>query len=665
MLSAALREDKRSIICSLRSLSFHRPCRPLSAAPNPPSRGDGGIFWWNSAITAALDNGEVANAWHLFEQMPHRKNHVTWNCMLSGLVKNRRIADAQRVFDSMPRKNVVAWTLLLTGYAKCGLVKEARDVFDRIPEKNVVCWNAMVSGYIRSGSVGKAREIFDAMPERNSNSWSIMVSGYLKNKLVNEAKVLFDRATTRETHIFNALLSGYVELGRLRDAVELFSQMPQRDVISWNTMITCYSRYGKMELAQNLFDDMPKKDTVSWTALMHGYVRNKNLDAAKRIFKAMPNRDVMTWNTMMGGLVQNGMLQDALKLFTDMPEKDIVSWNTILQGYVNQSDMAGAETWFQKMPKRSETSWNTLISGYRDDQALVLFCDMVKEGFRPDQGTFSVVISVCASLVALGWGKMLHLCVIRAGYQHDVLIMSSLISMYSSCGLVSDAALVFECISKRDTISWNAMIATYAYHGSVVEAFQLFDKMIQQGFDPNHSTFLTLLLACAHKGLVDDGCRYLMSMQKDWNLIPKSEHYSCMVDLLGRSGLINHAHEFTENIPVHLKTFAWETLLSSCRYHGNLEIGEVAARRVLDSLPSDGGMHTLVSNMYAARGKWESAESVRMSMKKMGLKKETGCSWIEVEGRMRSFVSNDKSDPLIEEICQELDNISLIIEGSS
>ncbi|CAL9203449.1 pentatricopeptide repeat-containing protein At4g02750-like [Musa acuminata AAA Group] len=663
MLSRVRCVRDRSAFCSLRYLLLDHPCRSLTTASNPQLRRSDDIFRWNSAITGSFNDGKVESAWQFFEQMP-RRNLITWNCMLTGLVKNRRIADAQRVFDSMPRKNVVSWTVLLTGYAKCGLIDEARELFDRIPDRNVICWNSMVSGYINNGKIGKAREVFDDMPVRNNVSWSIMITGYLKSRLINEARVLFDQAAGHSTSTCNALLSGYVDLGRLKDAEDLFGQMTQRDVVSWNTMITCYSRAGKMELAQHLFDETPEKDIVSWTALMHGYLRNRNIEAAQRIFNEMPDHDVMTWNTMMGGFIQNGMLEDALRLFADMPNRDVVSWNTILQGYIQQDDMAGAKCWFDKMPQRSETSWNTLISGYRSDEALVLFCNMIREGFKPDQGTFSVVISVCASLVALGWGRMVHLCVIRVGYQHDALVMSSLISLYSRCGLISEAALIFECIIKRDTITWNAMIATYAYHGFAMEAFKLFDEMIRNGFNPDHATFLSLLLACSHKGLVNEGCQYFDSMQKDWNFIPKPEHYSCMVDLLGRSGLVTQAHEFTKKIPVQLQTTAWETLLSSCRYYGNLELGEVAAKRVLDARPPDGGMHALISNMYAAKGMWKSAESVRMLMKDRGLKKQTGCSWIEVKGKMCSFVSNDKSDPFIEKICQELDNLAFIMEGA-
>lgn len=550
--------------------------------------------------------------------------------MITGYAQHCRIAEAQAVFDSMPAKNVVSWAALMTGYARCGRIEEARNVFDRIPDKNVVCWNSMLSGYVNNGKLGKARELFDSMPRRNSASWSIMISACLRHKRLAEARSLFDRASSssRSTSLCNALLSGYVELGCVKDAEDLFSQMgDQRDAISWNSMITCYSRAGRMESARKLFDEMPGKDTVSWTTVIRGYLQNLNVEAACELFREMPDRDVVAWNTMMGGFVGNNRLEDALALFSEMPERDIVSWNTILQGYVRHNDMVNAWRWFEEMPQRSETSWNTLISGYRSEEALALFCKMVREGFKPDQGTLAVVASVCASLVALGWGKMVHLYVVRTGYEHDALVMSSLISMYSRCGFVDDSARVFECMSRRDTVSWNAMIATRAYHGFAAEALELYDRMVGDGFRPDGVTFLSLLLACSHKGLVREGCRLFVSMQQEWQLVAKPEHYSCLVDLLGRSGLVDQAYKLTiDGIPAEHRLNAWETLLSASRFDGSLETGVDAGGRVLEARPWDGGMYILLSNVYAARERWEEAERVRALMRARGIKNETGCS---------------------------------------
>ncbi|XP_020581692.1 pentatricopeptide repeat-containing protein At4g02750-like isoform X1 [Phalaenopsis equestris] len=523
----------------------------------------------------------------------------------------------------------------------------------------------MISGYIKNERIGEARKMFDDMPSRNTVSWSLMVSGYIRQKHLDEALDLFKQSPSLPTSIYNALLSGYVELGCIKEAEDLFARMDSRDAASWNSMITCYSRAGKMELAQQLFDEMPQKDVISWTAIIRGHLQKGNVERASVLFEMMPDRDIMSWNTMMDGLVQNGLLDDALNLFHKMPSRDIVSWNTILQGYVLKNEMVNAKRWFENMPQRSETSWNTLISGYQTAEALVLFCDMVKEGFKPDQVTLVIAISICGSLVALGCGKMLHLYVIKTGYEHKILVASSLISMYSRCGFVEDSSLVFKSMSKRDTIAWNAMISAYAYHGFPVEALELYKKMIRSKFHPDHVTFLNLLLACSHKGLINEGFWHFKSMQDEWKLAPRAEHYSCLVDLLGRSGFIAQAYNLTEKVPEDLQSNAWETLLSACQVHGHLEVGELTAERVFVGKHSDGGMHVILSNIYAAKGKWSEASQIRALMKEHGLKKETGCSWIEVQGKMFYFVSNDKSHPHVEQICRELDCIFLKLEGTA
>ncbi|PKU64790.1 pentatricopeptide repeat-containing protein At4g02750 [Dendrobium catenatum] len=631
-----------------------------SSSDAAPARRD--IFWWNSAIMRCFRNGEVEHACKMFEEMPHR-NIVTWNCMITGYVKNFRLVDAQSIFDLMPHRNVVSYAALMTGYLQDGRVEEARNLFDNIPERNVVCWNSLISGYISNGRIREARKLFDNMPSRNSVSWCIMVSGYIHQKKLDQAFNLFKQSPFHPTTLCNALLSGYIDLGCLKEAEYLFARMESRDAVSWNSMITCYSRAGNMELAQQLFNEMPEKDVISWTAIIRGHLQNGNVNHASRLFEEMPSRDVMSWNTMVGGFVQNGLLDDALNLFDKMPNRDIVSWNTILQGFVHNNDVVNARRWFENMPQRSETSWNTLISGYQTIEALGLFCDMVKEGFKPDQVTLVIVISVCGSLVALGWGRMLHLYVIRAGYEHDILVTSSLISMYSRCGFVEDSSNVFHSMSKRDTIAWNAMISTYAYHGFAKEAIELYKKMIQSNFHPDHATFLNLLLACSHKGLIDEGFRYFISMKEEWKLAPRAEHYSCLVDLLGRHGFIDQAYKLTEKVPEDVQTNSWETLLSACQVHQHLEVGELTAKRVFDKKHSDGGMHVLLSNIYAAKGKWSEASQIRALMREQGLKKETGCTWIEVKGKIFYFVSNDRSHPQVEQICRELDSIFFMLEG--
>lgn len=582
--------------------------------------------------------------------------------MISGYAQNYRLSEAQRVFDTMPRRNVVSWTALLTGYARCGMLDEARELFDRMPERNVVCWNSMITGCINNGRIELARDLFDKMPMRNSLSWAIMVGGYLQNGLVNKARALFDLAPERVTSLCNAMLSGYLDLGYVEDAWQLFEKMPRRDVASWTTMITCYSRSGEMENARRLFNEMPERCIEAWTAIIRGYLQIGNIKTACELFEEMPQRDIIAWNAMISGYVQNGMLDDALQLFMKMPKRDLRSWNSILQGYVQQGDMVKACDFFERMPFRDETSWNTMICGFQSEEALVLFRRMMREGFKLDQGTFTVVISVSASLATLLWGRSMHLNAIKFGYAHDTRVMSSLVTMYSKCGSITDASKVFDSMLKRDTVAWNAMIVGHAYHGSALGALGLFPSMIQAGFEPDHVTFLGLLSACAHKGFVDKGWKLFDSMQKSWKLIPGPEHYTCMVDLLGRSGRLSEAYKFVNQIPIDLPTHTWETLLSACRVYGNLELGEFVAKKILNNQPLNGGVYVLLSNIYAAKGMWEDVARIRELMKAIGTKKERACSWIEIKGKVNAFVYNDRTHPLTGAIYKELDSLSATTE---
>ena len=620
------------------------------------------FFHWNSAIALAFRNGDLDGARSLFEEMPER-NQVTWNCMISGYGSNRNAAAAQKMFDLMPDgKNTVTWTALLTAYAKCGMLKEARRVFDSMPCRNIISWNAMITGYIDSGKMLEARELFDSMPVRNTASWAIVISGYLRLKLVREARFLFDRAPVLATSLYNAMISGYAELGQIKNAEDMFAKMPVRDVVSWNTMITCYAHTGRMDLAQELFDGMPYKDTISWTSILRGHLQNRSILLARQLFDDMPYRDTVAWNTMIAGYVQAFLLPQALSLFEKMPAADVVSWNSILHGFVLAEDMEVAKAWFERIPHPSETSWNTLISGYRDEKALILLSQMVRAGFKPDQGTFSVAISVSGSLAFLGWGKILHLGVILRGYSMDILVASSLTTMYSKCGLLEYALQIFHEMPKRDTVAWNAMIGAHAHHGQAWEALRCYAILLEEKIEPDWVTFLCLLTACVHRGLVKEAKQVIESMQKDWNLVPRSDHLGSFIDLLGRSGSVDEAHKLIELMPVDLRINSWETLLSSCHVHGVANVGSTAAKQVARAEPHDGGVLVLMSNFLAAEGLWQEAAQIRQSAKGCQVKKETGCSWIEIKGDVHGFVSWDRMHPLIDEIYRLLGSIAANVQ---
>lgn len=627
--------------------------RGLSSSANP-------LYEWNSRITRCFKQGNVGDARHVFDEMPH-KNVVTWNCMISGYVRNGMIGEARQVFNTMPWKNVVSYTAMLSGYAKMGNLEEATKLFDEVGDKNVVCWNSMISGYLSNGRIEEGRALFDVMPAKNSVSWATMIEGYFKYGDVNEAKGLFLEAPEKNLLVYNAMLAGYAERGCVEDSSELFSTMVEKDVASWTNMIRSLMRAGQVERGRQLFDEMPEKDVVAWTAMIKGYLDANQIDEAEKLFNEMAYWDIVAWNLMIGGYVQTNRLQDALDLFVKMPRKGIVSWNLILEGYVKQSDIVSAHKFFMDMPNRDKTSWNIIISGYESKEALLLCVQMLQEGFKPDQGTFTVVLSICGALALEVWGRLLHACVIRTGLEIDTMVVSSLISMYSRCGLIEDATSVFDRAKVHDAVVWNAMVVSQAYHGSAAEAFNLLSLMIKAGNEPDSVTFLGLLIACAHCGLVGQGWKYF-NLMETWKLIPKPEHYAVMVDLLSRSGLVVEAYELVKQLPLNLPVYAWETLLSSCRVHENFELGDIVARKLSSFERQNVGMHVLLSNTYAARGMWKNAAHVREVLEDQKLKKELACSWIEINGCISQFVYNDKSHPESMEIYHKLENLSEVIQ---
>ncbi|PWA79632.1 tetratricopeptide-like helical domain-containing protein [Artemisia annua] len=619
------------------------------------------LYKCNSKITTCFKNGDIKGAHKVFDKMPV-KNIVTWNCMLSGYVKNGMVYNARKVFDEMPNRNVVSWTAMLNGYAKCGRVDEARGLFDAMSDKNVVCWNAMLSGYVKNGWINEAKRLFDEIPEKNAVSWASIIEGCFGQGSVEDAEKLFRTCPFEDVLVNNAMLAVYVEMGDIKLAWKLFSGMRERDVASWTCVIRCFMRSGEMDKARELFEEMPTKDVVAWTVMIRGFLGNNKIAEARKLFDEMPKRDVVAWNSMIGGYVKNGSLEEALKLFKNMPKCNVVSWNTILQGYVQNYDMIKARNFFDKILVKDQTTWNIMICGFQSDEALDFYSQMLQSGMRPDQVTFTGLVSVCGSLAVHGWGKAMHSCVIKYAYVNDSMIVSSLISMYSKCGFMGDANIVFETTIKKDTVAWNAMIVAQAYQGSANKAVKLFSSMIESGYKPDGLTFLGLLTGCAHSGMVKESWEIFKSMKTDWNINPTADHYSCMIDILGRTGMLTEAYELVKQLPIELPSYTWETLLSCCKVHENFELGELVAQKLSNACDLDSGMCVLHSNIYAARGMWEDAANIRTSLARRGVKKDLGCSWIELKGRVFSFVYNDRSHIQLEELHKALESLSAAME---
>ncbi|GLJ12080.1 hypothetical protein SUGI_0183660 [Cryptomeria japonica] len=611
------------------------------------------VVSWSKLITSHARNGRLDVARQVFDHMPQR-NVVSWTAMLAAYVQNGRIEDARKLFDEMPERNAVSWTTLISGYTQNGRLEDAFQLFDKMPERDVVSWNAMIGGCVRNGRIEEAEKLFNQMPSRDVVSWNSMISGYGLNGKPEDARQLFEKMPERNHVSWTTMIAGYINDGNVDEARDLFGKMPKRNLISWNAMIAAYAQTGRMEEAHDLFEQMPKRNVAAWTLMVTKYAECGQIVKARHLFDVMPKRNVVSWTAMIMGYARNGRIEDARCLFDEMPERDVVSWTSMIVGYSHCGRVEEAHQLFEEIPERNVVSWNAMIAGYEqnghDKLAVLLFLQMQRTGMKPSQGTFTSTLRACASLASLEQGKQVHEIAIKIGYGNDLVVSNALITMYAKCGNVEEACQTFHKMPEHDLVSWNAIIGGYAQHGKSEKALEMFQQMQLAGVKPDSVTFIGVLSACSHAGLVDLGWHHFDSIIQEGSIIPRMEHYACMVDLLGRSGRLDEAEDFIINMPVEPNASIWGTLLSACRIHGSIEVGNRAAEHLFVMEPKNASTYILVSHMYAAAGRWDDVRNVRKMMKEKGLKRQAGCSWIEGKNSVHSFIAGDRSHPLTERL---------------
>ncbi|XP_057871105.2 pentatricopeptide repeat-containing protein At2g35030, mitochondrial [Cryptomeria japonica] len=609
------------------------------------------------------------------------------NALVDMYAKFGRIEDARQVFDKIFQPDVVSWTAMVAGYAQNGYAEKALELFLQMPRRNVVSWNAIISGLAENGFVGKALELFEEMPDKNVVSWTAMIAGFIRNGYNEEALKLYremlsagirpdsktfatvipacansgdlgmgmefhEKIITSELHfdpvVANALIVMYAKCLSIQKARKLFDKMRNRDVVSWTAMIAGYAQNGFIDMALKLFEEMPQRNVVSWNAMIAGLAKNGLVNEAWKLFKEMPERTAVSWNAMISGYVQNGLVDEAMELFKKMPQQTMLSWNTMITGFAQTGLVNEALNLFKEMPQWNVVSWNAMIAGFAQnghgEEALNLFQDMQSAELNPDSMTFSCILSVCANFAALRQGMEIHEKIVRNGFQCDVTVVNALIDMYAKCGSIQKAWELFDKMHQRNVISWTAMIGGYAMHGRTRESLKLFEEMKQSGINPDHITFVSVLSACSHAGLVEEGYQYFSHMSKHYDIRPTMDHYNCMVDLFGRAGNLEKAQDFINKMPIKPDASVWSCLLGACRVHNNIELAEHAAQHLFLLDPRNDAPYVLLSNVYAAAGMWNDIEIIRNMMKHRGIKKSPGCSWIEVNKHVHAFLTGNTSD---------------------
>ncbi|GMP86609.1 hypothetical protein CsSME_00039323 [Camellia sinensis var. sinensis] len=399
------------------------------------------------------------------------------------------------------------------------------------------------------------------------------------------------------------------------------------------TLIIMYAECGCVVSARKVFDEMFQPNVVAWNAVVTACFRCDDVKGAENLFDRMPIRNLMSWNVMLGGYVKKGEIGLAKKLFLEMPIKDDVSWSTMIVGCAHNGCF---------------------------DEAFGLFRELQHVGIRPNEASLTGVLSACAQAGAFEFGKILHGYIDKAGLVWISSVNNALLDTYSKCGNVGMARLVFERMpGKKSLVSWTSMMAGLAMQGYGEEAMKIFDKMEKSGVRPDGITFISILYACSHAGLIEEGCGYFSKMREIYGIEPAIEHYGCMVDLYGRAGQLQKAYEFVIQMPISPNAIIWRTLLGACSIHNDVELAEQVKERLSELDPNNSSDHVLLSNIYAVAGKWKHVATVRRSMTDQRLKKIPGWSMIEVDKVMYSFVAGQKQNKITEEAYQKLREIML------
>ncbi|KAG0499619.1 hypothetical protein HPP92_004310 [Vanilla planifolia] len=623
------------------------------------------------------------------------------NNLVNFYSKFRLFPDALKVFDEMPLKNIFSWNSVLSMHAKNGRIDAAFDFFDQMPEKDPVSWTSMIVGCNQAGQFKEAvlmllAMVRDGCPPSQFTFTNILSScaaleAHNVGRMVHSLVVKFGMSSC--IPVANSLLNMYGKCGDSLMAEVIFDRMTLRSVSSWNTMISMYSKSGQMDLAKALFEEMTQRSIVSWNALIAGFNQNGLDHEAIGFFSRMLTEpgmipDDFTLTSLLSACANLGMLkvgkqihayllrseiamigqvsnalismysksggvENAQKLVAKSAssELDIISFTALLEGYLKLGHLQPARQIFDLMKHRDVVLWTAMIVGYVQNgfnlEAMELFYQMNSKGPEPNNYTLAAILSACSSLASLEHGRQIHSKAIRSQEGLSVSVCNALITMYAKSGCIELARKVFNQISwVREPVSWTSMIIAFAQHGMGKEAVNLFDKMLGLGIVPDHITYVGVITACTHSGLVEKGKAFFSMMQNAYKIRPTPSHYACMIDLFARSGNLDEAQEFIQSMPVEPDAIAWGSLLAACRIHKDADLARIAAEGLLSVDPGNSGAYSALANAYSSCGRWKEAAEIWKMMRDKGVKKEKGFSWIHIKKKVHVFGVDDGLHPL-------------------
>ncbi|KAL5984027.1 hypothetical protein ACLOJK_018129 [Asimina triloba] len=431
-----------------------------------------------------------------------------------------------------------------------------------------------------------------------------------------------------------------------------------RPVVAWTSSIASYCRSGRLSQAASTLTHMRlagvDPNYITFAILLsacadfpsEGFGFGRSVHAQVRKL-GLDRTNVVSGTALVGMYAKCARMESARRAFDEIEEKNSFSWNTMIDGYMRNGDVEAAVSLFHSMPSRDKVSWTAMIGGFvrngHFEEALECFREMQRAGIERDYVTVIAVITACADLGALGQGMWMHRYVLKEqDFRENLRVRNSLIDMYARCGSIEFARQVFGKMPKRNVVSWNSIVVGYAINGHAEDALEHFSLLRKAGFEPDGVSFTGALTACSHAGLVDEGLRYYDEMKAS-GIAPRLEHYGCLVDLLSRAGRLEEALHVIQGMPIKPNEVVVGSLLAACRTHGEVGLAERLMDYLVELEPETDSNYVLLSNIYAALGKWDGVSKVRNKMKMLGIRKKPGFSAVEIDCNVHEFVAGDKS----------------------
>ncbi|KAL3524392.1 hypothetical protein ACH5RR_017226 [Cinchona calisaya] len=677
-----------------------------------------GIKSTNITITRHVQNGQLEHARKLFDEMPER-TVVSWNAMISGYSKWGKFNEALSLFSLMHRSNTklnettsssilsvcardkslaegqqihgfvlkfgfenfeFVGSSLLYFYASCCDIGKARKVFDELHESNELLWSLMLVGYVQCNLLNDALSVFDKMPHHGVVEWTTLISGYSKSD--DECKMalkLFQRMRESGEAVPNeftldAIVRASGRLGALPEGKAVHGLLIKLgfefELSASGALVDFYCNSEVISDAKKVYGTFENPCLNISNNLIGGLLTTGRIEEAELVFDGLVERNPVSYSLMIKGYALSGRFEDSKRLFLEMPARSLICLNTMIHVLCKTGEIPKALELFEEIKEKgSPVTWNSMISGYiendQHENAMKLYIEMRRLSISHTRSTFSALLRACSCIGALQQGKQIHSQLAKTPFVFNVYVGTALVDMYSKCGSIADAQALFMCISYPNVAAWTALIYGFAHHGLGSEAILLFKQMLDQAIKPNAATFVAVLSACNGAGLVNEGMEIFRSMEQGYGLAPSLEHLTCVVDLLCRSDLLLEAEQLIKEMPFEADEILLITMLKSCWSWMDIDVAERLAQKMfaLDLKPAS--TFVLMSNIYATLGKWGEKMKSRKVLQELEVRKDPGCSWIDINSRIHIFSVDDRTHPGCNTIYATLKHLNANVESCS